>query len=265
MTNKSIPLMLCESVDSENEIPLGWYWELKLDGIRALYIDGRFITRQGNDITDKFPELKGINFKGVLDGEIVCFKNDDDRKIFKTDFNTLQNHKNNGATAFYVAFDVLRIGKDDITDLPLRERRDKLNMVVNGSKCPTYRNIMFVSCPSWNTIVAKGYEGIVAKNPDSTYEFRRSKSWRKYKRVGEIDSEILNYEVTANGNGFVINLDYNGNGLRVAVQNPIDRDLIKANFGVGGIVLTAVISFNDITKTGMLRNPVCKEVRVGHK
>jgi bifunctional non-homologous end joining protein LigD len=63
----------------------GWAWELKWDGIRAIaYVEGgrvRFETRNGNDVSHRYPELRKLGEalgarEVILDGEIVAF---DDR------------------------------------------------------------------------------------------------------------------------------------------------------------------------------------------
>src|SRR3954447_20485641 len=68
-----------------------WAYEIKWDGVRALsYVEGgraRFASRRGNDITPRYPELRGLgralgSHEAVLDGEIVAF-GDDGRPSFQ--------------------------------------------------------------------------------------------------------------------------------------------------------------------------------------
>ena len=59
----------------------GWAWELKWDGIRALaYVDGgriRLFTRNGNEVTHRYPELRGL---GVTLGSARCGARRRDRR-----------------------------------------------------------------------------------------------------------------------------------------------------------------------------------------
>jgi bifunctional non-homologous end joining protein LigD len=57
----------------------GWIFELKYDGFRCLALkhgdSGRLLSRNGNDMIDRFPEvaeaLRGLPADVVLDGELV--------------------------------------------------------------------------------------------------------------------------------------------------------------------------------------------------
>src|SRR3712207_1778251 len=70
--------MLAESQEQPFNAP-GWYFELKLDGYRALALRDtttRLLSRNGNDLSACFPEiveaLEALPFgRGLLDGELV--------------------------------------------------------------------------------------------------------------------------------------------------------------------------------------------------
>ena len=62
-----------------------WAFEIKWDGVRALVYSEpgriRFESRNGNDVTSSYPELKAMNralssHRAILDGEIVAFGED---------------------------------------------------------------------------------------------------------------------------------------------------------------------------------------------
>ena len=142
--------MLASTGEAPADSP-AFAYEPKYDGIRALAsIDGgavRFWSRLGNDKTTQFPEVAaalrawGRRFKAPLlvDGEIVAlddqgvprgFQNLQGRIHLKTAVQATEAQKQ-GAVAF-IAFDLLREGDEDLRRLPLRERRARLERLMNG-------------------------------------------------------------------------------------------------------------------------------------
>ena len=104
-----------------------WLFELKHDGFRALaYVeDGtcRLVSRNGNTFAS-FAALAhsiadSITHKPVLlDGEIVCL---DERG--RSQFNNLLFHR---GEPYFFAFDLLWHGREDLRNLPLIERKRRL-------------------------------------------------------------------------------------------------------------------------------------------
>jgi len=87
-----------------------WVFEPKWDGFRALCFlkDGkvRFISRNQQNLTQRFPELREVAElikakTAIIDGEIVAL----DRRR-KPSFDSLRYRRHRGAIAFY-AFDLL--------------------------------------------------------------------------------------------------------------------------------------------------------------
>ena len=110
-----------------------WIFELKWDGFRSLAYIGnsrcRLVSRNGNDFKS-FPTLSESiasalgSRSAVIDGEIVCL----DRRG-KPQFRDLLHHR--GEPRF-VAFDLLRIDGEDLTYVPLTERKAKLRALVSN-------------------------------------------------------------------------------------------------------------------------------------
>ena len=106
-----------------------WLFEIKWDGVRAIAtIDTTVSLRSRNntEMAGQFPELAelfGLAPGTVLDGEIVVMTGG------KPDMQALLprlQEKSPGAGAVpvtYIVFDILRRGADDLTGLPLTERR----------------------------------------------------------------------------------------------------------------------------------------------
>jgi len=180
----------------------GWATELKWDGIRGLaYVDGgrvRFVTRNGNDVTRRYPELRKLGEvlgarDAVLDGEIVAF---DDAG--RPSFERLQQrmHVDNESAirrlardvpVVYILFDLLWLDGHSTMDLPYVERRSRL--VELGLSGPLWQTPPIEVGDSAATLeVSKqfGLEGVVAKRLDSRYEpGRRSAAWLKVKHYLE--------------------------------------------------------------------------------
>jgi ATP-dependent DNA ligase len=252
-----VDVMLCESAKSIADIPkTHTIRELKIDGIRALFIKGKLVGRYGTDITDDFKEIK-IDFNGILDGEIVIFA--DDNKLL-TDFNALQNHKNNNRQAVYVAFDVLEYNSVNLTAKPLIERRRLLHQIANPN-CKNFMTILDLKEVNWKEVKAKNLEGLIFKNPNSVYEFRRSKEWIKVKNFKEVTLPITSFEITEGekGNsGFTILTEGEH---RVGVANPKIREQIKELFLKKP--LKAVVQYLERTKDNRMRMPTFKELVIG--
>jgi bifunctional non-homologous end joining protein LigD len=178
----------------------GWAWELKWDGIRAIgYAEQgalRLVSRNGNDITRRYPELEGVaaalaDHDAVLDGEIVAF-DDDGRPSFER----LQSrmHVNDpvavrrlaaAAPVAYVLFDLLWLDGASLMDQPYAQRRAHLSaLTLAGPWWQTPPHEVGDGAATLGVSKEFGLEGIVAKRLDSRYEAgRRSRAWIKVKHT----------------------------------------------------------------------------------
>ena len=114
----------------EERIPHGegWTFEVKFDGYRALaYVRGgecRLVSRNGNDLTGRFPDVAKALVKAVrspnavVDGEVARIDT-----TGRTSFSELQ--QGSGQLVYY-AFDLLELDGRPLVDLPLHERKDRL-------------------------------------------------------------------------------------------------------------------------------------------
>jgi bifunctional non-homologous end joining protein LigD len=180
-------------------------YEPKYDGIRAIAAvepGGRtegvlLLSRLGNEKSMQFPGLvralaafgqaRGRPF--VLDGEVVALDANGD----PAGFQQLQGriHVTSGAaadeSAAFIAFDVLRDGDDDLRDLPLVERRARLERLFEGSRSSIVRlgeHVRGDGEAMWERAKAQGWEGLIAKRAASPYRTgRRSPDWMKLKLV----------------------------------------------------------------------------------
>jgi ATP-dependent DNA ligase len=163
-----------------------WIHEIKHDGFRILARrDGtgvRLITRNGNDLTSRFPlavdavaRLPAHSF--LLDGEAIVT---DDRGLAVFD---LIRHKRHGADAVLIAFDLIEFQGEDLRRRPLEERKRKLAILVRGPHSGIVLNEVFEGDGDvlFEHACKLGCEGIVSKRIGSPYRSGRSPHWVKVK------------------------------------------------------------------------------------
>jgi bifunctional non-homologous end joining protein LigD len=141
-----------------------WIFERKLDGIRLLAFkngsDVRLLSR--NRLPQSLPSIAGAIAAlpardVILDGEAIW---------------------SDSAVAYHV-FDIMRLDGRDVTPLPLDARRALLADLPLQS--PLRRVPSLDEPRPWEHACREGWEGVVAKRRDSTYEHRRSPHWLKMK------------------------------------------------------------------------------------
>jgi bifunctional non-homologous end joining protein LigD len=177
-----------------------WAYEVKWDGVRAVVFSEpgrmRFVTRNGNDVTARYPELARMNralsmHRAILDGEVVAFDADG-----RPSFGALQGRmhlaresavrrlaKENPVT--YMAFDLLWLDGRPLMDRPYEERRAALRaLLADGERWQVPDHVVGGGAQLLAATREQGLEGIVAKRLDSCYEpGRRTGAWRKIKNT----------------------------------------------------------------------------------
>lgn len=173
------------------DVPDGkeWLFEMKYDGYRCLAaISGeevRLYTRTGKDWTEQFaaivPPLSQITTgSALIDGELCAF----DRKG-RTDFSTLKDNLSSGGPLTFFAFDLLEQDGEDLSKLPLVERKARLEKLLG--KVDASSLVQFSSHVTGNgqrvfdAVCREGHEGIIAKQADAPYRGERTRSWLKVK------------------------------------------------------------------------------------
>jgi bifunctional non-homologous end joining protein LigD len=181
---------LATLVDSPPRDPANWIYEIKFDGYRMLArAEGgkvRLITRNDNDWTHKLPELakalEGMELPdGWYDGEIIM---PGDR--VPADFQALQGAFDSARTAniVYYLFDIPYCAGYDLREVPLEQRREVLQRVVERKPSDKVRFSAVFDAPPQDIVASAcrlGLEGVVAKRRDSAYVTRRSSDWIKLK------------------------------------------------------------------------------------
>ncbi|TZG25684.1 DNA ligase D [Sphingomonas montanisoli] len=183
------PVQLATLVDA---VPAGdrWLHEMKYDGYRTLVAIGggeaRAYTRSGLDWSERFPSILKDAAKlkvgsALIDGEAVVLDADG-----KSSFQALQGAlKGAPATIDYYAFDLLELDGEDLTGLPLLERKARLKAIL-PAKSDHIRfsdHIQGSGEKLLNSFCQAGLEGVISKLASSKYVGSRAGSWVKTKCI----------------------------------------------------------------------------------
>lgn len=167
-----------------------WLHEVKFDGYRLqARLDGqdvRLLTRSGLDWTDRFgpdiPDaLRALPAKtALIDGEMVVEGN-----AGASDFSALQADLSAGRTdrfVFYV-FDLLHLDGQDLRDLTLIARKERLEELVDTTPGRLRYSGHFGESGAMvlRHACRLSLEGIISKEADAPYRSGRGKTWIKSK------------------------------------------------------------------------------------
>jgi ATP-dependent DNA ligase len=176
----------------------GWVYEPKWDGFRCIAFveDGEAYlqSRNGRDLTRYFPELRFPEGRYVIDGEIVVFGADGGQ-----DFDALGQRIHPakkridqlaGETpARFIAFDLLAEEDEVLLELPQRERRERLEQLVQAPLDLTPSTTEPADAEPW----LQGAEGVIAKELDAPYRPGERVGMVKIKRVRTMDAVVVGW------------------------------------------------------------------------
>lgn len=162
-----------------------WAFEGKWDGYRLLMeIDHgtmRLRSRRGRDVTKEYPQFGSLaadlaDHHVVLDGEAVVL---DASGV--PSFHAMQN-RGRGSHVEFWAFDLLYLDGRSLLRAKYSDRRKLLETLVTGSNLTVPELLPGDGGQALEHSGKQGWEGVVAKRRDSTYQpGRRSASWIKDK------------------------------------------------------------------------------------
>lgn len=190
-TSKKLPFKKCspQLAKLSNSIPKGkeWLFEIKHDGYRVVsYVENGKVTmlsRNNLQYTNKFKNIVKIlkqidRYSFVVDGEVVVF----DEKG-KSDFSLLQDSiKHNKNNFCYVIFDLLALNGEDLRNLPLITRKNKLErLLANTDEILMFSQHIEKGKECFDFAKKNNLEGVVAKKKDSIYAGVRNDDWLKIK------------------------------------------------------------------------------------
>ena len=199
-------LPIGKNLTDTNKIFLDWETVLaspKLDGVHVLAYTNRIVTRNGFDITDKFPSLMSWLSKQqldfILDCELVAVNNNKILRRTEIHRKILSGETKGLGKPCLMVFDALRIG-DDITSFPFNERFPfVINSISTSGKLQLVPQKIVKNEEEVQTlykkVLASGFEGLMLRNAYSQYEAgQRSFNLRKLKPIDLIDLKIIGKE-----------------------------------------------------------------------
>jgi ATP-dependent DNA ligase len=164
------------------ELPRGeWQYEPKWDGFRGvLENDGGELalwSRNGRPLLRYFPELRKLGElmppHSALDGEIVI------EREGRLDFDAMQMRLHPAESrvrklageipATFVAFDLLLWDAKPVYELPLEKRRSELERRAKGFNLSPCTDDVDVAQEWLNTLLAAGFDGVIAKRLGMPY------------------------------------------------------------------------------------------------
>jgi ATP-dependent DNA ligase len=198
----------------------GWQFEPKWDGFRTLiFRDGDEIVLQSRDekpLNRYFPELvaplaAALPDRCVLDGEIVIVG------AHGLDFEALLLRIHPAAKrvkllaaqtpASFVAWDLLAIGDEDLRELPLAARRERLEQVLATATAPVHLSPATTDlalAEDWfRRFEGAGLDGVMAKRLDSPYR-PGERTMIKVKHTRTADCVVAGFRWHKSGPGTMV-------------------------------------------------------------
>ena len=199
------------------DIPAGQLYEPKWDGFRSIIFrdsdEVEIGSRKERPMTRYFPEvvaavLANFPLRAVIDGEIVIA----DQERNTLDFEALQQRIHPAASrvnllaretpASFVAFDLLALGDDDLTQRPLGQRRAMLEQVLAEAAPPVHltpaTQDLDLARQWFDQFEGAGLDGLIAKRLDLRYQPDK-RVMTKIKHERTADCVVAGYRVHKSG------------------------------------------------------------------
>lgn len=215
------PVMLAtaldEAVDFDRLDPADYAAEWKWDGIRVQAVReagvSRLYSRTGDEISGAFPDvMQALTFEGAIDGELLVIR---DGTV--APFGDLQQRLNRKTIdaktmaaypAAILAYDLLSEAGTDLRSLPLSERRQRLDRLLEAHGGPRLGRSADIPYTEWDQLarlradppVGAAAEGVMLKRRDSPYVAGRPKGpWFKWKRDPHLIDAVMMYAQRGHG------------------------------------------------------------------
>jgi len=225
LSSRPYPFALAHPLEGAIESlgdPADWQIEWKWDGIRAQVIrrvGETFVWSRGEElITDRFPEIRQIGDNlpdgTVLDGEILAWR--DGHPLPFAELQKRIGRKTVGKKLLadvpvtLIAFDLLELSGEDVRELPLVHRREKLaafsaGFVLAPLHAGTWKELSEIRLGAREA----GTEGFMLKRLDAPYVTGRKRGvWWKWKTEPMTVDAVLVYAQRGSGRRASLYSDY---------------------------------------------------------
>ena len=186
-------VMLAKKYVDGKTNPVGWYMSHKIDGIRATWDGSKLLTRGGNEIFAPSWFLESLPEDFTLDGELVFAPDGNECGNFQQTCSVVKRHvpDDRWKNVMYFVFEFP--SKDYTFDLIYDWAKERVTP-------PHIRVLEQVVCTSvehmreyHDEYVGRGGEGIMLRNPDSKYEYKRSKNVLKVKIWDDAEATVIDH------------------------------------------------------------------------
>ncbi len=206
LINRPLKMMLAqtgpgidETVKEMGRVAVEWKFDGARVQIHKVENNIRIYSRKLEDVTSSLPDLSGSISSNVsansviLDGEAVALGMDNRPKAFQEILRRFRRKYDISSTSMEIPlslnlFDILYLNGGSLIDIPLKERRKKLEEVCDESIIAkqTTTDDPAVIRTIYEQALSAGHEGVMLKNPDSLYSpGKRGKNWLKLKPIME--------------------------------------------------------------------------------
>jgi len=264
----------------KSKAPENYVVELKYDGSRQFLFNRgngtELYNKRGKNKTRHFPDItrhialpEGV----ILDGEVivtddlhphgnkdVLHKRDGGKPVLRRDgqSNFKQKLKMEQYEATFVAFDIVEYKNDSVRDMSLQERRELLEEVVGGLSEEVVVSRRYDALDKgWEEVLDKKMEGLVLKDPESSYPNGRTSNWIKVKNTQETILTAHDFEEHSRGIT-VIGEDECADDHRLTVNGGVS-DKVKGKIEEKGSAEVEV-SFLERSDNDKLREPTFKRL-----
>lgn len=282
LLKKVFPPMLATLAAGPPPDDRNWTYELKYDGFRVVAAvaagDVAMLSRNELDLSARFPRIrealsKITKHELVIDGEIVVLDESGAPR-----FQLLQQ----GGKERMIVFDLLWLDGEDLRRRPYSERRKLLRKLRLPAGITVSETLEMSGEEALRHASSSGWEGIIAKRTDATYQGRRSKDWLKVKAQNQQELAIVGWQpstasdrdigslhLAVNENGKLRYAGKVGTGFNAAMRRRLYEELRKDEVPKSEVRdapriktahwvkprLVAQVSFTEWTSDHRLRHP----------
>lgn len=251
-------VMLAHTFNPSKHNVKGWWMSEKLDGVRAIWTGEELVSRNLKPIYAS-PFFTADLPRGVkIDGELWI-----DRGKFQETVSVVRKQypiESEWEKVKYRIFDFMEEGHYSRRMECAKELPDYPHLEI-----VPYRNCYDLDELDrfYTNILLNGGEGVILRNPNTPYEYRRTRNLLKYKPIFNSEAELVNFQ---EGTGKYTNMIgalvcKDDTGRLVIIGSGLTdemRDLDNPTFGVGSIIK---FKYYGLTNAGEYRHPVLPGTR----
>ena len=184
-------LMLAKTIEDANQDPKGWIMSEKLDGVRCFWNGSNMYTRNGKPFypPDWFKDELPKNM--ALDGELWTARDDFQRTVSIV---RKQDKNSDWKDVKYMVYDAPCVDKKfserlELIKAVLAQKNSKYVIMHEQTVCRDQAHLD----AALDEVLKKKGEGMMIKDPESSYESKRSNKLLKVKTFEDAEATVLEH------------------------------------------------------------------------